>query len=116
GLDQLSGKSNYFIGSDPHKWRSDVPAYAKVEYAGVYPGVDLLYYGDRSGRLEYDFNVAPGADATAITLSFAGARKTHIEASTGALLLEVGRDELRFHKPVVYQPARYESGRSPEEG
>ena len=116
GLDQLSGKSNYFIGSDPHKWRSDVPAYAKVEYAGVYPGVDLLYYGDRSGRLEYDFNVAPGADATAITLSFAGARKTHIEASTGDLLLEVGRDELRFHKPVVYQPARYESGSSPEEG
>ncbi len=40
-LEELPGKSNYFIGSDPKKWRTDVPTYGKVKYAGVYPGIDL---------------------------------------------------------------------------
>jgi hypothetical protein len=47
GLEELPGKSNYFIGNDPKKWRTNVPNYAKVKYAGVYPGVDLVYYGNR---------------------------------------------------------------------
>src|SRR5439155_11487266 len=42
-LDELPGKSNYFIGNDPKKWRTDVPTYGKVNYAGVYPGIDLVY-------------------------------------------------------------------------
>ena len=45
GVDELPGKSNYFIGNDPKKWRTDVPNYAKVKYENVYPGVDLVYYG-----------------------------------------------------------------------
>ncbi|HEV2177809.1 MAG TPA: hypothetical protein VGW33_11520 [Terriglobia bacterium] len=60
GTDELPGKSNYFIGNDPKKWRTNVPTYAKVRYQGVYPGVDLVYYGNQ-GQLEYDFVVAPGA-------------------------------------------------------
>ena len=46
GLDELPGRSNYFIGSDPAQWRTDVRTYAKVKYAGVYPGIDLIYYGN----------------------------------------------------------------------
>jgi len=61
GLDELAGKSNYFIGNDPEKWHTNVPNYAKVEYREVYPGVDLVYYGNQR-QLEYDFIVAPGAD------------------------------------------------------
>ena len=56
GLDRLPGKSNYFIGNDPKKWRTNVPTYAKVKYAGVYPGVDLVYYGNQQ-QLEYDFGL-----------------------------------------------------------
>ena len=63
GLEQLPGKSNYFIGNDPKKWRTDVANYAKVRYQNVYPGVDLVYYGNQ-GQLEYDFVVAPGANPT----------------------------------------------------
>lgn len=59
GVDELPGKSNYFIGNDPTKWRTNVPSYAKVKYMGVYPGVDLVYYGNQQ-HLEYDFVVAPG--------------------------------------------------------
>jgi hypothetical protein len=90
GLDELPGKSHYFIGNDPRKWRTNVPNYARVRYEEIYPGIDLVYYGkssvilaerDRSsgakepgqggkdyGQLEYDFVVAPGADPRTITL------------------------------------------------
>jgi hypothetical protein len=46
GLDELPGKSNYFIGNDPKKWRTNVPTYAKVRYEEVYPGIDVVYYGN----------------------------------------------------------------------
>src|SRR6266567_1432074 len=71
-LDELLGKTNYFIGNDPKKWRTDVPTYGKVKYEGVYPGVDLVYYGNQR-QLEYDFVVAPGADPKAIQLAVVGA-------------------------------------------
>jgi hypothetical protein len=64
GREELPGKVNYFIGSDPKKWRMNVPTYAKVRYHDVYPGVDLEYYGNQGGELEYDFVVAPGPTRT----------------------------------------------------
>lgn len=75
GLDELPGKSNYLIGKDPKKWRTRVPNYAKVRYEGVYPGVDLVYYGEQGGQLECDFVVAPGADPRAIALTIAAAKQ-----------------------------------------
>ena len=101
GHDELPGKSNYFIGNDPAKWRTNIPTYAKVKYEGVYPGVDLVYYGNQ-GQLEYDFVVAPGADPRLVTLAFEGARDVHIDAR-GELVLGVEGGEVRQHKPVVYQ-------------
>ena len=56
GQEQLSGKVNYFIGNDPEKWRRDVPTYRKVHYTDVYPGIDIVYYGNQR-ELEYDFVV-----------------------------------------------------------
>jgi hypothetical protein len=112
GADQLAGKSNYFIGNDPNKWQTNVPNYAKVKYADVYPGVDLVYYGNLKGQLEYDFVVAPGADPAAITLSVAadhvratkGGRRSSLRiADNGDLIVKVGGSEIRFNQPVVYQ-------------
>src|SRR5439155_1695170 len=71
GVGELPGKSSYFVGNDPKKWRANVPTYAKVEYRDVYPGVNLVYYGNQR-QLEYDFVVSPGADPKAITLEFDG--------------------------------------------
>lgn len=101
-LEELPGKSNYFIGRDPAKWRTNVPNYAKVKYQDVYPGVDLVYYGNE-GRLEYDFVVAPGAVSRAIKLDISGAKGERIDGF-GDLVLDMGNGEIRFHKPVVYQP------------
>jgi uncharacterized repeat protein (TIGR01451 family) len=101
GMDELAGKSNYFIGNDAAKWRTDVPNFAKVRYEGIYPGIDLVYYGNQT-RLEYDFIVAPHADPRIITLEFEGADDVAIDQA-GDLVLRAGSGEIRQHKPVVYQ-------------
>ncbi len=101
GLEELPGKSNYFIGNDPKKWRTNVPNYAKVKYANVYPGVDLVYYGNQR-QLEYDFVLAPGADPRQIELSFDGAKRLRLDAD-GNLIVSIAGGEVIEHKPVIYQ-------------
>jgi hypothetical protein len=109
GLEELPGKRNYLIGNDPAKWRTNVPTYAKVKYQSVYPGIDLVYYGNPQ-NLEYDFLVAPGADPSAIALTFsapspsAGERglPLHVDPN-GDLVMQAGEYEMRLHRPAVYQ-------------
>jgi hypothetical protein len=101
GDSQLPGTANYFIGNDPAKWHSGVPTYARVRYSQVYPGVDLVYYGNQS-QLEYDFVVAPHADPKPIRLHFAGAKKLKLDAN-GDLEVIAKNGQIAFHKPVVYQ-------------
>jgi len=101
GLEEFPGKANYFIGNDPRKWRTNVPMYAKVRYREVYPGVDLLYYGNQR-QVEHDFIVAPGTDPRVITLGLEGADKASIGAD-GDFVLGIKDGEVRFQKPVVYQ-------------
>jgi hypothetical protein len=101
GADPLPGKSNYIIGNDPHQWHSGIPQFAAVQYASVYPGIDLVFYGNQ-GHLEYDFKVAPGANPTQPELQFEGASK--LELSGGDLIL-TGEDAggLRLQAPNIYQ-------------
>jgi hypothetical protein len=101
GLEELPAKANYFVGNDPAKWRTGVPTYAKVHYRGVYPGIDLVYYGNQR-QLEYDFVVAPGADPKKIVLGFKGADRLEIDAQ-GDLVLHVAGGPVRLRKPYVYQ-------------
>ena len=102
GVNELEGRVNYLIGNDPARWQTNIPTFGRVRYNEIYPGIDVVYYGNQR-RLEYDFVVAPGQDAGAIALEFAGAERVEVEAKTGDLLLGVGDDTIRQHKPVVYQ-------------
>ncbi len=102
GTGQLAGKSNYFIGNDPKKWRTDIPNYAEVELKNVYWGIDLIYHGSAQGKLEYDFRLAPGADPDAIRLSFEGDNKLALD-QRGDLIVGVGRQKLVEHAPLIYQ-------------
>ena len=107
GVEELLSKSNYFIGNDPKKWHTNVANYAKVNYANVYPGVDLVYYGNQR-QLEYDFVVQPGADPRQISLVVespaAGGNKSSLRINqNGDLVVRTDSDEVMFHKPVVYQ-------------
>jgi hypothetical protein len=101
GLDELPGKSNYFVGNDPQRWRTDVPRYAKAQYREVYPGIDLVYYGNQR-QLEYDFIVAPGADPRRIELAFTGVERMRIDAN-GNLALRTAGGEVTQHAPALYQ-------------
>jgi len=101
GVDPLPGTANYFIGNDASKWHSGVPTFSRVKYTGVYPGIDLVYYGNQR-QLEYDFIVAPGASAKSIRIQFAGAKKLDLTADDD-LTVSAANGEIAFHKPVVYQ-------------
>lgn len=100
----LPGKMNYFIGNDPAKWRTALPLFSKVQLDEIYPGINLSYYGNQR-QLEYDFVVAPGADPENITLHFDGVDKVEINKE-GELALALGDDEIRFHRPILYQDVR----------
>jgi Beta-propeller repeat len=100
-LEKLPGKSNYFIGNVPDRWRTGIPTYAKVRYRSVYPGIDLIYHGNQR-QLEYDFVVQPGADANEILLDFEGATNTELDRE-GNVRMHTKRGDLRWHRPVAYQ-------------
>jgi hypothetical protein len=99
GSEQLPGKTNYLRGGGAGRL-TDIPTYAMVRYAEVYPGVDLVYYGNQ-GRLEYDFNLAPGADPDAIRFSFSGG-DVRLDPA-GDLVISTPGGAVRQHRPHVYQ-------------
>jgi hypothetical protein len=101
GENKLPGKSNYFIGNDPRRWHTDVPAYAHVRYQSLYPGVNAVYYG-RQGQLENDYIVAPGADPRQIRIRIVGAQKVKLNAA-GGLVLETKTGKVELRHPVAYQ-------------
>ncbi len=101
GFEKLPGISNYFIGNDPAKWRTNVPQYGRIQYQGVYPGIDVVWYGNQR-RLEYDFVVAPGADPRQIQVAYEGAESLKLEAN-GDVALRTALGEVRQQKPRVYQ-------------
>ena len=112
GSDQLPGRSNYFIGNNPARWHRDIPQFARVRYQSVYPGVDLVYYGNQ-GQLEYDFEVGPGADSRTIAFQFQGPQRPTIDGN-GDLVLATRSGEVRLKAPRIYQSSS--SGQQPVAG
>lgn len=101
GLNELAGKANYLIGGDPRRWWTDVPTYGRVEYANLYSGIDLLFYGSRQ-QLEYDFQVGAGADPSKISFSVSGA--DHIALNQAGDLVLGGLDRHVVERaPYAYQ-------------
>ena len=101
GEEQQPGVVNYFIGSNPKKWRTNVPTFARLRYKNVYPGIDLVYYGNHR-QMEYDFVAAPGADPSKIKFEIKGARQMTVD-NRGDLVLGTNNGDLHFQSPVVYQ-------------
>src|SRR6266853_1606374 len=101
GVDQLAGTANYFLGNDPSQWRTAVPTYGKVKYHDLYPGVDLIYYGNQR-QVEYDFVIEPKADPKRIAISFSGADLLEIDKE-GGLIAHLARGDIRWKKPFAYQ-------------
>ncbi|MCC6536944.1 MAG: hypothetical protein IT162_05305 [Bryobacterales bacterium] len=98
----LPGISNYLQGNNRQQWRTGVAHYARVRYRDVYPGIDLVFYGNAAGELEYDLVVKPGARPEAIQLRFAGHRHQSISAE-GDLVFALPGGEVRQKRPHVFQ-------------
>jgi hypothetical protein len=107
GLDEQETKSNYFIGDDQSKWQRNIANYGKAVYREIYSGIDAVFYGNRTD-FEYDFVVAPNADAGQIRLNFNGVKKVKIDGD-GNLVLQIKNETVKFAAPVSYQES--ENGR-----
>ena len=101
GLEQLPGRVNYLIGSDPRRHYHNVPIFSRIRMKNVYPGVDLVYYGTPQS-LEYDLIVAPGADASKLRFSVEGSAKTGIDLA-GNLIVTTPAGVVILKKPHIYQ-------------
>lgn len=101
GESPLQGISNYFIGSNPENWRTHIPNFARVRVPKIYPGIDLVYYGN-AGQLEYDFRISAGTDPGWLALHVSGIDKMYLDPD-GSLVMKVGDLEIRNAAPVIYQ-------------
>ncbi len=101
GEDRLAHENNYFLGSDPAGWRTNVPNYSSVIYKNIYPGIDLRYYGNKAA-LKYDFIVHPGADLSKIRIKYGGIDELSI-SSSGDLEIETEFGVVLEKAPYAYQ-------------
>jgi hypothetical protein len=103
GLEQQSSRSNYFIGSDPSRWRQNVTHFARIQSQGVYPGIDLLYHGNQ-GQLESDYVISPGSDPRQIALQIDGADRLQLDPQ-GNFVLSTASGDISLRRPRAYQKA-----------
>lgn len=102
GMDEREHKVNYFFGSDPKNWLTDIPTYKAVVYHDAYPGIDLKFYADAQ-QMEYDIIVQAGADPDQVKFQYSGIESLAL-SEQGDLLIKVpGGDVLVQKKPVIYQ-------------
>ena len=101
GDQPLTGTINYLLGNRPGQWRAGVPTFAQVRVDDVYPGVNVVYYGNRQ-KLEYDFNLAAGVSPAVIAMNFGGAEKISVNPQ-GELVIHFAAGEVVQHAPVAYQ-------------
>jgi hypothetical protein len=103
GSEVQPGQSHYFVGNDPARWRTDIEGYGRVQYSGMLPGVDVVYYGSGQRRLEYDLVLAPGVDAKSVEVAFDGAESVTIDGEGAAVLELPAGGEIVQPAPVAYQ-------------
>lgn len=102
GKDEVTTKTNYFIGNDPKKWQKNVPNFAKVDYKNLYPGIDMVFYGDHQ-KLEYDIRVSPGADPNMARFAVTGAKDVKLNQNGDLTLTAKEGSKITMQKPIIYQ-------------
>lgn len=102
GVEELEGKAHYFIGKDSKKWLNDISNFSKIIYQNIYPGIDVVFYGNQQ-QLEYDIMVSPGSDPQAIRMKIDGSKNLAID-DKGNLNIVIDDDQnVYMKKPIIYQ-------------
>jgi len=104
GEKELITKSNFFLGNDKTKWRTNVPNYGQVRAKDAVPGVDVVWHGGDSG-IEYDLEVAAGVDARQLAFEIDGADRAYV-AEDGSLEIATAAGTLVQRPPKVVQDGR----------
>ena len=102
GSEELQGRTNYFRGNNPDNWQTDVRTFSRVNYEGVYRGVDMSFYSNERGEFEYDFIVKPNANHNQIALEIEGANGVRVKEN-GDLEIETAAGTITQRKPFTYQ-------------
>jgi len=50
----------------------DIPTFEEVRYVGLYPNIDLRFYTNLKGKMEFDYIVYPGGDPSQISYKLLG--------------------------------------------
>ncbi len=101
GQEPVPGTTSYILGNDPAQWRTGGKSFEKVAVENLYPGINLVYYGNQR-RLEYDFILAPGAHPEDIAVQFTGADQVSIDGH-GELVLTIGSERITHPRPALFQ-------------
>lgn len=106
GVDRLPGVSHYLLGSDPARWRTEVPGYGRAVLKGAYPGIEVEYHADKRA-LEFDLILVPGADVGAIGLRFDDPTRPNarpdVSIDRGDLVIRTSTGVMRQPRPYAYQ-------------
>jgi len=91
---------SYFRGR-PDEWKSGLPAFSRIVYKDLWPGIDLAYTGS-TDCLKYEFVVQPGVDPSTIRLAYRGASRVAVNAS-GQLEVDTPLGGFHDQAPMAYQ-------------
>ncbi len=100
GLEPLQTQTHYMIGA-AEQWHTGLPSFSRVEYRDIYPGIDIVYYGDQSG-LKYKLIFHPGADPSQVMLRFEDTEPIHVETN-GDIVLHAFGGEWRHSNVKSYE-------------
>ncbi|MHC4946090.1 MAG: DUF7948 domain-containing protein, partial [Planctomycetota bacterium] len=90
-----------FKGRDPSDWRTNIPAFHRIAFKAIYPGIKMELRASRKS-VEKLFHVAPGNDPGAIRIRVHGADALRLGAS-GELVASTKWGEAAFTKPLAFQ-------------
>jgi len=91
---------NYYLGDDPSHWKTGIHPVAAVDYAKLYPGIDM-HVSSEKGNIVYELMVNAGADASQVKLRFDG--QDDLRLHKGNLEINTSVGDVTEMKPFAYQ-------------